>query len=177
MTITELLREKRISMRSYHVCRANNINNVRDLKDFFVKNNSFLKLKNCGQKSHLELVKFIDNLKCDFETHELSNFVLFNSVLQNINELQKSKINLFIQKELSHLSTRSKNVILIYCQNKLNIDSFVNNFFENEKFRVDKMKNVGAKSIPEIIQYLRMIKLYMQDQITNHQINQVKLNL
>lgn len=59
-TIKELLAEKLISVRTYNVCYSNKLFTVEEIKKFHDKTpDSFLKLRNCGRKSTLELCSII----------------------------------------------------------------------------------------------------------------------
>lgn len=57
MTIDEIYRTEKISVRSYHVCKSYSLNSVTDLKIYYYKYKSFFRLRNCGAKSNDELIK------------------------------------------------------------------------------------------------------------------------
>lgn len=67
-TIKELLAEKLISVRTYNVCYSNKLYTVADIINFHdTTPDSFLKLKNCGRKSTLELCSVIENIQPNVE--------------------------------------------------------------------------------------------------------------
>lgn len=62
-TIKELLAENFISVRTYNVCDSNNLYTVEEIKNFHDTNtDSFLRLRNCGRKSTLELRSVIKDI-------------------------------------------------------------------------------------------------------------------
>jgi DNA-directed RNA polymerase alpha subunit len=62
MIIDEIYREDEISVRSYHVCKNNNLNSVKELKEYYHKHKTFEKLQNCGGKSNEELIEICNYL-------------------------------------------------------------------------------------------------------------------
>jgi DNA-directed RNA polymerase alpha subunit len=56
MTIDEIYKKEQISVRSYHICKYNELNSISDLKKYYYKNQSFEKLQNCGRRSNEELI-------------------------------------------------------------------------------------------------------------------------
>ena len=56
MTIDEIYNDELISVRSYNLCKSNDLNNILDLKEYYYKYKSFQRLRNCGKKSNDELI-------------------------------------------------------------------------------------------------------------------------
>ena len=57
MTIDEIYFNNDISVRTYNVCKYNGLDSIDKLKEYFLKYNSFKKLRNCGRKSNEELIE------------------------------------------------------------------------------------------------------------------------
>ena len=80
-TIKELLAERLISVRTYNVCYSNKLFTVEEIKNFHDTNpDSFLKLKNCGRKSTLELCSVIENIQTKIA--EVDKFDIVNQIIR-----------------------------------------------------------------------------------------------
>lgn len=167
MTIDEIYKKGNLSIRSYHVCKYNNIATIYDLKKYFVKNKSFTKFRNCGRKSDEELIKLsnsyylegIDSI--DNETQEL---ILENPLKKIVTELtrtQREVINSFILVNTNSLSVRSKNAISLHLKGNLKIKNFAVKILLSDSFDVKNIKNVGAKCVPEIEIYISIINDFL----------------
>lgn len=87
-TIKELLAEKLISVRTYNVCYSNKLFTVEDIKKFHdtTTSDSFLRLRNCGRKSTLELCSVIKDIKPEVidvdEDVEVDEFDIINQIIR-----------------------------------------------------------------------------------------------
>ena len=91
-TIKELLAERLISVRTYNVCYSNKLFTVEEIKNFHDTNpDSFLKLKNCGRKSTLELCSVIENIQT-----KIAEFDKFDIVNQIIRQTFIDEYELFV---------------------------------------------------------------------------------
>ena len=80
-TIKELLAERLISVRTYNVCYSNKLFTVEEIKNFHdTSPDSFLKLKNCGRKSTLELCSVIENIQTKIA--EVDKFDIVNQIIR-----------------------------------------------------------------------------------------------
>ena len=61
-TIKDLLTSKLISVRTSNVCLSNKFLKVSDIQKYKELNDSFTNLKNCGRKSHQELMKILSSI-------------------------------------------------------------------------------------------------------------------
>lgn len=61
-TIKDLLTSKLISVRTSNVCLSNKFLKVSDIQKYKELNGSFTNLKNCGRKSHQELMKILSSI-------------------------------------------------------------------------------------------------------------------
>jgi hypothetical protein len=164
MTIEELHRKREISVRSYHVCKENNLNSIKELKEYYYKHKSFDKFQKCGRKSNEELieicnkyqVKLIENKEIELKKEK--NLVTIISVLTRV---QREVINSFILVNTKSLSVRSHNVILSYLNGNLKVKNFVSKILIPNSFNLYKLKNIGIKSIKELEIYITIIKEYL----------------
>jgi len=167
MTIDEIYKKGNLSIRSYHVCKYNDIETILDLKKYFIKYKSFVKFRNCGRKSDEELIKLCNSYYLDgvdLFDNEIQEKVLENPIKKIINGLtrvQREVINSFILVNTNSLSIRSKNGISLHLNGNLKIKNFAEQILISDNFTVRKIKNVGAKCIPEIEIYISIIKDFL----------------
>lgn len=161
MTIDEIYKKEAISVRSYHVCKYNELNSIFDLKKYYYKNKSFEKLRNCGRKSNEELIKICNKYPDEyFENKEIEvkEENPLKSIISNLTRVQREVINSFIFVNTNSLSVRSKNAISLHLKNNLKVKKFAEKILLSESFNVQNIKNVGAKCVPEIEIYISIIK-------------------
>ncbi len=162
ITIDEIYDKEDMSVRSYHICKDNNFYYVSDLISFYHKNKSFDKLRSCGQKSSKELVNICNKFQIRNSTDNLKIEIGGEKVLLNIveklNRIQREVINSCIYVNTKSLSRRSNNAISLYLENNFKIKNFTDKILASNKFKVKKLKNIGAKCIPELEAYIATIK-------------------
>lgn len=161
MTIDEIYKKEEISVRSYHVCKHNELNSISDLKKYYYKNRSFEKLRNCGRKSNEELIEICNKYPDDYFDNkeiEVKNENPLKSIISNLTRVQREVINSFIFVNTNSLSVRSKNAISLHLKNNLKVKNFTEKVLLSESFNIQNIKNVGAKCVPEIEIYISIIK-------------------
>lgn len=164
MTIDEIYKKEEISVRSYHVCKYNNLNSVKDLKEYFYKRKSFDNLRNCGRKSNEELIELCNKYQGEYlETQELENNKEnpLKTIISELTRVQREVINSFILVNTNSLTVRSKNGILLHLKNNLKIKNFAEKILLSENFAIKNIRNIGAKCIPEIGIYISIIKDFL----------------
>lgn len=159
MTIEEFYRTGNISTRAYNICKRNNLNSVKDIKEHYFKNNSFKDLKNCGKKSNEELINI-----CNTPQKNISNKKEeeFKKAVANLNKAEKEALNNFILTNINKLSVRSRNGISLYLEKDFRVESFIEKKLFSCYFKVSEIKNIGAKSIPELENYLLEIENFVK---------------
>ncbi|WP_026714230.1 Helicase associated domain protein [Flavobacterium daejeonense] len=161
MTIDEIYKKEEISVRSYHVCKYNELHFVSDLKKYYYKNKSFEKLRNCGRKSNEELIEICNKYLDDYIENkdiEVKKENPLKTIISELTRVQREVINSFIYVNTNSLSVRSKNAISLHLKNNLKVKSFIEKILLSESFNVQNIKNVGAKCVPEIEVYILIIK-------------------
>src|SRR5690554_1236248 len=161
MTIDEIYKKEEISIRSYHVCKYHELNSISDLKKYYYKNKSFEKLRYCGRKSNEELIEICNKYPDDYFENKEINIKEENplkDIISNLTRVQREVINSFIFVNTNSLSVRSKNAISLHLKNNLKVKNFTEKLLLSESFNVLNIKNVGAKSVPEIEIYISIIK-------------------
>lgn len=164
MTIDEIYKKGNLSIRSYHVCKYNNIDTIYDLRKYFLKNKSFLKFRNCGRKSDEELIKLCKDYYLESIDNNTRNLILenlFKKLVAELTRTQREVISSFIFVNTNSLSVRSKNAIKLYLNGNLKTKSFVEKILLADNFNVKNIKNIGAKCVPEIEVYISIIKNFI----------------
>ncbi len=166
ISLLEIFRKREISIRSYNVCKENNINSIRDLKQYYFKHKHFLKFKNCGKKSNIELKEICNKYQEEYvydREPEISKVNSLKKIIPDLTRVQREVINSFILVNTNSLSVRSKNAISLHLKGNLKIKNFAEQILFSDDFTVKKIKNVGAKCIPEIEIYISKIKDFLTE--------------
>lgn len=164
MTIDKIYSNGNLSVRSYHACKYNEIETVVDLKKYYSKYKAFTKLRNCGEKSSLELIELCNaypdvSIPKDIITNENT----LTSKIHKLSRPQRQVINQFIKITTSNLKVRGRNAITLYIGKPLRLSDFVIKIFDRDDFRVSKIKNIGKGYIPELELYLDKIKTFINE--------------
>ncbi|WP_299123335.1 hypothetical protein [uncultured Tenacibaculum sp.] len=174
MTIERIYSNGKLSVRSYHACKYNKIETILDLKEYYSIYKTFVKLKNCGEKSNLELIElckaYSENLIGDKVITDENNLI---NKIQKLNRPQRQVINQFIKITTSNLKVRGRNAITSYIGKSLRLNDFLIKIFGEENFQVSKIKNIGERNILEIEIYIDKIKAYINE--VSHIIDEKKL--
>lgn len=161
MTIDEIYKKREISVRSYHVCKYNNLNSVKDLKEYLTKKKTFIPLQNCGRKSNEELLEICEKYQEEYLENIENKAKKENplkDIILNLTRVQREVINSFIFVNTNSLSVRSKNAISLHLKNNLKVKNFTEKVLLSESFNIQNIKNIGAKCVPEIEIYISIIK-------------------
>lgn len=157
MTLEEIRYNFELSVRSYNLCIDNHLNSIHDLQNFLKEHKTFLKLRNCGKKSEIELTEICSQFENQIEEVEDFNKENFKTIVENFTRMQKEIVNNYISINTKNLSIRSQNAINSHLNYNVNLRSFVENILDIKYFNVKSIKNVGAKSIPELEVYIKNI--------------------
>jgi len=166
MTIDEIYRKEEISVRSYHVCKYNNLNSIKNLKEYYYKHKSFSKLRNCGRKSNEELIEICNKFQVEYFEGleiEIKKGNPLKTIISELTRVQREVINSFILVNTNSLSIRSRNAILHYLNKNLKIKNFADFFLFPDNFTVKNIRNIGAKYIPEVEIYISIIKDFLME--------------
>lgn len=161
MTIDEIYKKEEISVRSFHVCKYNELHSVSDLKKYYHQNKSFEKLRNCGRKSNEELIDICNKYQGEYleqQEVEIKNENPLKNILLNLTRIQREVVNSFIFVNTNSLTVRSKNAISLHLKNNLKVKNFAIEILLSENFDVKNIKNIGAKCVPELEVYISIIK-------------------
>lgn len=161
MTIDEIYKNEEISVRSYHVCKYNELHFVSDLKKYYDENKSFEKLRNCGRKSNEELIDICNKYDGEYLEKQEVEIKIENplkNIILNFTRIQREVVNSFIFVNTNSLTVRSKNAISLHLKNNLKVKNFAEKILLAENFNLKNIKNIGAKCVPELEVYITIIK-------------------
>jgi hypothetical protein len=153
MTIKEIFKNEKISVRSFNVCNENDLINLKSILEYYNENRSFDKLRNCGKKSNDELtalcLKYSDYENVNFSIPLKPDKKLLSSII-NFSRTQRELINSFIEINTNNLSNRSKKAFTSYLGGNLKIQNISERILTDDSFDFQNIKNVGSKSINEL---------------------------
>lgn len=160
--LKELSEIEDLSVRTHNICEDNNLNDLFSVLNYYWENNGFLKLRNCGFNSNIELVNVCNKYNKYFIKPQVENptEIQENSILSKINLFsikQKSIINNLIEIQIRNLTNRSRSGLMHY----LNCDITLQNFAEllyDPTFKIKNIRMVGEISEIEIKSMLNSIE-------------------
>lgn len=164
MTIDEIYRKEKISIRSYHVCKYYNFNSVKELREYYYEHKSFAKLRNCGNKSNEELIEICKNYKeNNIESQEIETQTEnpIKKIIEGLTRTQRETINNFILTNINSLSVRGKNRIIYFLENNLKIKHFAEEIFLSTDFSLKNIRNVGSKTKKELEVLINEVKSFV----------------
>jgi len=165
MTLKEIYSNDEISARAYNTCIDNKIETISELREIYSNYGSFKPIRNCGEKTNLELISICLKYFDDNETEVLkdlnSNEVPIPIMITSLNQNQQNLINNFIIENYSKLSHRTKNGLGTYLEGEISLNGFSVNIFSKQSFKPSNLTNLGVKSIPELETYLKGVGDYI----------------
>ena len=159
ISLSELSEKEGLSVRTQNVCEYSNLKDIYSISDYYLENGDFLKLRNCGQKSNLELINVCqkyEKIICQCGEEPIEDTPT-NPIEDSIYILTKQKaviINI-IESLINELSVRSSNVLKKYLGSNLDLDLIgIKKILAISKTDLRNLRNIGEKSIEEICIFL-----------------------
>lgn len=162
-TLYELINNENLSARSQNVCSDNKMTDLPSIISYYWANENFLKLKNCGQKSNLELIELCKKYEPRIETpvKVVLDTKPLNPLILKIDSLtikQKQIINNLLVSKFNELPVRPQNALNALLDNEITLKNFVDTIFSDPEFNIYTIRNIGEKSEIEINTFLEVIK-------------------
>ena len=161
ISLKELCKIEKLSVRSQNICEYCNLKDIHSILDYYWENFDFLKLRNCGAKSNLELIDICR--KYEKIVYQPKNEIFpentVNPIIEKIDSLtvrQKKIVNNLIETHLNELSVRSSNALKAYFGSNVDIIG-IKMILSNRESEIKNMRNVGERSIIEINGYVAFI--------------------
>jgi hypothetical protein len=172
MTIEEIYNSEDISVRSFNVCKDNSLIDLSSILKYFSENKTFDNLRNCGRKSNDELTalcfKYINyDGNQIVESSKIKKHVI--SAITNFTRAQREIVNSFVEINSNNLSNRGKNAISSFLKGNLKIRNISERILIDDRFNLQDIKNVGAKTLTELKCFIDSIIEFILkvDEVTN----------
>ena len=160
--LDELADVEGLSVRTYNICKYNDLLNLDDILQFFWEYGNFKKIRNCGDKSNRELLSLC----------EKSEYILINKtkpeqkdvkhtlikIINNLSVRQKAIINNLLITKFNSLSNSSTKALRAYLNNQITLNGFKECVFSKPDFNILYIKNIRSISLKEIRLFLNEIK-------------------
>jgi hypothetical protein len=160
MDINEIYHSEDISIRTFNICKNNDLKDLTAILKHYRDNKTFENLKNCGKKSNYELtalcIKSINHNRNKIVGSAFKEKHLIH-IITNFSKTQREIVNSFIEINSNYLSTRSQNVINSYLNGDLKIRNISDRILNNDEFNFQKIKNAGTKTLLELERFIDLI--------------------
>jgi len=168
--IEHLKKDENLSARSLKICVENKINDLQSIVIYFWAYDDFLKLKNCGQKSNLELIELCRKYELTLRKSIVSLFgeTPNKSLIQKITDYsikQKALFNTILKYRFSKLSVKSSNALKSYMQSDISIPGVLFILCHPES-KLRNILHVGVSIISEINDFVNSL-LELIDTVSN----------
>jgi len=165
MTLKEIYSNNEISARAFNTCVDNKIKTISELREIYSNYGSFKPIRNCGEKTNLELIsiclKYFDDNEIKGLKDLNSDEVPIQIMITSLNQNQQNLINNYIVENYSKLSHRTKIGLETFLEGEISLNGFFENIFSKESFKPSKLTNLGIKSIPELETYIKGVESYI----------------
>ena len=161
--LKELSEIEGLSVRTQNVCEYSNLKDIYSIFDYYLENGDFLKLRNCGPKSNLELIDICNRcgrnvkkqkLVISQENPNIPNLKKLDSLSTN----QKAILNNLINSQFNELSIRSQTALKLFLGNDITLKNFDHYIFSDPEFKIANLRNVGESTKPEIHSFIISVK-------------------
>ena len=136
-SVDKMFQNNEISFRTRNICKSNKLDDLDSIINHLKKYQSFLNIKNCGDKSNEELI-FI----CK------KNDIIINK--EKPITLEVDNIHNLLKLHFNKLSNKSKKYIENYLKGDLSIKNISEKIIFNSEFKYSNIRNFGEKSIQEL---------------------------
>ncbi len=165
--LEKLLNIKDISVKTYNICKYNNLVDLETILKHFLENGNFNKNKNFCSQTNKELLDVCNKYNyllpriVGQPTDKAGNNVL-NKNIENLSSRQEIIINTLIFSKFQNLSSRSSKALSEYLYNSINLKSLNENIFKLPLFNISVLKNIGISAENEINTFLKDVKDFIE---------------
>jgi len=165
MKIEEIYHSEDISVRSFNVCKDNDLNDLTAILKHYRKYSTFGNLRNCGRKSNEDLkalcLKYSENGSNQFSEYINPENKLITTIA-NLTRFHRDIVNSFIEINANNLSNRSKNAIISFLNKNIKIRNISERILNNDRFNFQDIKNVGTKTVKELKSFIHNITEFIE---------------
>ena len=160
MQIRELLKNNKISLRTYNICMEQQWHSSEDIRNYYNEYKHFDGIKNCGKRSMEELKRisssdFFDRL----QQEDVLNRQLLSS-FETLTPLQKEIIDSYIQMITTSLPLRLKNTLDMYFTQGVSLQAFYKFYIQSQENAVN-IKGIGRRNTLDLNIYFDKIKYFI----------------
>lgn len=167
MTINEIFLKEEISVRAFNTCTDNEIETISELIEYYNTYGSFKHFRNCGKKTDSELVgiclKYFDLESQSINSIDIYSNQNISNLLSDFDEKKLNIIDNFIKVKFIDLTVRSSNALNKFLSGDVTIKNLDRTIFRDNYFNLNRINDVGQKSIPELGFFLKEIKTFILD--------------
>jgi predicted Zn-ribbon and HTH transcriptional regulator len=167
ISLDELAEIEGFSIRTKNLCEYNSLKDLNSILNYYLKNSNFLRLRNCGPKSNLELIKACKvynssiNRTTNIAIPEIDDSpeIQIDQLLGDTKTLTSRKrnaINNLIKAKFNELSVRSANALRNYLNDDVSLSN-VKLILLSQESTLRSIHNVGEKSTSEIKKFINSI--------------------
>lgn len=160
MQIRELLKNNKISLRTYNICMEQQWHSSEDIRNYYNEYKHFDGIKNCGKRSMEELKRisssdFFDRL----QQEDVLNRQLLSS-FETLTPLQKEIIDSYIQMITTSLPPRLKNTLDMYFTQGVSLQAFYKFYIQSKENAVN-IRGIGRRNTLDLNIYFDKIKYFI----------------
>jgi hypothetical protein len=158
LSIEELADIDWLSVRAINICQKFGLLTLNQILAFYHENGSFLKLRNCGQKTEDELIELCEKYKeqsVPFVSGKLDPYVIINE----LNPLKRATLNRHIEYLMSNLSVRAVKGIRNISESG-SLKEILEMIYD-PNFQFNKFQNIGNKTIEELLNFKLKISYFL----------------
>ena len=160
MQIRELLKNNKISLRTYNICMEQQWHSSENIRNYYNEYKHFDGIKNCGKRSMEELKRisssdFFDRL----QQEDVLNRQLLSS-FETLTPLQKEIIDSYIQMITTSLPPRLKNTLDMYFTQGVSLQAFYKFYIQSQENAVN-IKGIGRRNTLDLNIYFDKIKYFI----------------
>lgn len=161
MTIEEIYYSEDMSVRSFNVCKDNDLKDLAAILKYYHEKKTFNNLRNCGKTSNKELsqlcLKYISLENFDTQKNQKP----LTSIISSLTRTQREVTNSFIEVNFNYLSIRSQNAIFLFLDEDLKIRNISERILINKNFDIQDIRNVGKKTASELNGFINKIENFI----------------
>jgi len=143
MLVKELLKNNKISLRTYNICKEKQWNSLKDICNYYNEYHTFEGIKNCGRRSIQELMQVCSpSFLVSLQEEDRINSQL-SSILKSLTPLQEEVISDYILKTAEYLSIGLQDFVKTYLQSDISLfyEFCIKVLQKNTKIKENRSKN------------------------------------
>lgn len=159
ISLRELADLEDLTVRSLNICAWNGLNDLLAILNYFWRNDNFLRLRNCGQKSNKELIELCLKYEGFSSKPDEINHNTIEKQIDSLTVRQKKILNNLIVSQSANISERSLNAIRRISNFNITILGLKKILIESKpKSKLLAINNIGKKTVDELTCFFNEIK-------------------